>query len=58
MSRRFSFKGKKYSLTAMHSSAGTALFKSLNIGSQKVWAGYDAKRSRNNMKKKIKKGLF
>jgi len=54
MSKKFSFGGKKMSLSFMHSSAGTKKFKSLNKGSQKVWAGYDSKRSRNQVKAKMR----
>lgn len=58
MSRRFSFKGRKFSLSQMHSREGSLFFKGLSLGSQKVWAGFDAKRSRNGMKRKMRKGLF
>lgn len=58
MSKRFRFGGKRFSLTRMHSSEGTKFFKTLSPKSQIVWAGYDAKRSRNQMKRKMRKGLF
>lgn len=39
----------------MHSAAGTAKFKSLKPSQQKSWAGWDAHRSRNKMRKMMRK---
>lgn len=53
--RRYRAGGKKWSLSKMHSREGSLFFKTLSAGAQKVWAGTDAKWSRNQMKKMIRK---
>jgi len=44
--RRYSTGRKKWSLTQMHSSKGTAFFQKLSPGAQRNWASWDSKRSR------------
>lgn len=52
--RRYRAGGRKWSLKQMHSREGSLFFKTLSLGAQKVWAGTDAKWSRNQIKKMIR----
>lgn len=55
MPRRYSFKGRRYSLRFMHSRAGSDMFKTLSRGQQKNWAGFDSHRSRNKMRAQMRR---
>jgi len=52
MKRLFSLGKIHLSLTKMHSSGGTALFKKLSPGKQNSWAAFDRKHSMRQMKRK------